>query len=297
MRKTLTILLLLVLPNILLAADGKPVRIGLVGDGPVAEATGGGFTVFLPIVGTAVGSTTFYTSIDISNATGRSVPVTYFFFNTGATLQKSGSFVTLRPYETLHEDDLIQYMLNRGFFTPAEVGSPANLFGTLYLTFEDATFTQGNEASAVARVYNYQSGNSGPTFGLAYRAEVLRDGGGDTVRSVIRNTVGSSITGPPVRTNIAFQNKIIDANGMTTTAPITIQVSYYDSATGSLVRQDTVGPLGPGQSGGTIGTNGLGLPAGSILVIAKRISGTAQFSGWVSVLDDATKDGSFFLMQ
>lgn len=294
LRKILTILLFLLAFS---QVEGRPLRISPDGHGTMA--TGGGYSIFLPIVGTAVGSTTFYTSIDVTNTTDQSVDVSFFFFNTNASIKKSGHFATVGPRGNFHRDDLIEYLVGEGVLSEAETGAPRNIFGSLYLTFESAAFTEGTEGSAVARIYNYAAGTSGPTLGQAYRADVLRDGAARRVSSILRSTAGAAVSGPVLRSNIAFQNKIIDENGSSTSDPITLEVKYYDAGSGELLRTDIVGPLSSGQSSPTINTLTLGLPssANAILVVATRTAGSAQFGGWVSVLDTGSSDSSFYLMQ
>ncbi len=280
------------------ADDRKPVRYSGPGVSSTAEAIGGGFSVFMPIVGKVVGSTIFYTSLDVTNHAAQSVSVTFFFFNTDGTIQKSGTLTTLGPYGTFHKDDIFQYFVQTGVLTSGQIG---NIFGTMIVTFDNASFTKGTEAAAVARVFNYTSGSSGPTIGLAYRGDVLETAGAHSLKSVLRNTTSSnSANGPVVYTNIGLQNKVIDDSGNTTTAPVTLELDFYDPSTGSLVKTVNVGPLGPGQS--TILSNVWGLYAlpgtlESVVLVVTSTAGTAQIGGWVSVLDGSTRDGSFFLMR
>ncbi len=283
----------------LIAAERRPVRLTVGERGVVPQVIGGGFTVFLPIVGKVVGSTIFYTSLDVANASNQSVPVTYFFFNTDGSISKSGSLTTLPPRGNFHRSDFIQYMVDQGILTSTQGG---NIFGTMLLTFDNASFTEGTEASAVARIFNYYpSGTSGPTIGLAYRADVLQTNGAARLSSGIRNTVGSnSQNGPVVYTNVGFQNMVIDDAGNSTTGAVMIRVEVFDPGTGQLLTTRDIGPLGPGQS--TIVSNVWAtwqLPAvtESAILVATRTAGTAQISGWVSILDSTTRDGSFFLMR
>jgi len=283
----------------LIAAERRPVQLTIGKRGAVPEAVGGGFTVFLPIVGKVLGSTIFYTSLDVTNTANQSVPVSYFFFNTDGSIAKSGSLTTLAPVQNFHRDDFIQYMVERGILTSSQA---ANIFGTLLLTFDNASFTEGTEASAVARIFNYYpSGTSGPTIGLAYRGEVLQTNGAHKLSSVIRSTVRSNIqNGPVVYTNVGFQNMVIDDAGNSTTGAVTIRVQVFDASTGLLLTTRDVGPLGPGQS--TITSDVWGawqLPATteSAILVATQTAGTAQISGWVTILDSTTRDGSFFLMR
>ena len=56
------------------------------------------------------------------------------------------------------------------------------------MTFTNATFTNGNEASVTARIYNYLDPGKKPAVNLAYRGAVLRKNGRHSLSSVINNT-------------------------------------------------------------------------------------------------------------
>jgi hypothetical protein len=257
-----------------------------------------GFSVDMPVVTRVQGaSTTFYTALTVTNNTGAPTSVTFEYISADYTIDASGILVAnLVGHGTFHTDDVIQYFSGQGFLTGAQASST---FGSLLLNFSASAFTTGNEASAVARIYNYQTAGQRPSIGFAYRGNVLHQNGPHTVSSVIRNTAGLT-SGPDLSTNLGLENVGIDDSGAVNTDPVTIQLSFYDGATGAAIGGQPTYTLKAGQI--TQINNAwttFGLPAGTheALVVARETAGTAQISIYVALKDNATNDVSFLFGQ
>lgn len=257
------------------------------------------FSVDLPIVTHAIGATaTFYTSMDVTNNTAQPTGVNFEYVSSDLTVDVSGTLVAaLGTRGNFHTDDVLGTLASQGAITSAQA---ANGFGTLLLTFMSPSFTTGNEASVTVRVYNYLTAGQKPSVGLAYRGVVLRKNGSHSLSTVINNTTGLTGTVPSVVTNLGLENVGINDAGLGDGTPITLQLTFYDPATGNAVGPQPTVTLGPGQ---VTQLNDLwsryALPgsATSLLVVATETAGTAQIRGYVSIKDTATNDGSFFFMQ
>src|SRR5579872_2629608 len=130
-----------------------------------ATDQGGGFSIDLPVVGRVQGATTtFFTSLDISNNTPQSTDVEFAFTPADGSAVRSGALASLNGFDNLHIDDFLASLQSAGLITPNQA---QNSFGTLLLTFTNPAFHAGTEASAVARVFSMAPG--GGTYGLAYR--------------------------------------------------------------------------------------------------------------------------------
>jgi hypothetical protein len=259
-------------------------------------ATGAGFSVDFPIVGRVRGaSTTFFTSLDVTNNTALPTDVDFFYTPADGSATRSGTLGTLQGFEDIHTDDFLQTLIDSGVITPNQGDSS---FGTLLLTFNNPTFTKGTEATAVARVYNFVSGTSGPTFGLSYRAQPLHTVGAHSLTSVARRT-------SDLVTNIGVENVGIDDSGNSVSGPITVRVSFVDPSTGAAVGTQPTFNLAPGQVVqindvlNNAETNAFQFPAGttSVIVFVDEIAGNSQISGYAVQKDITTNDGSFVLMQ
>ena len=257
------------------------------------------FSVDLPVVTHAVGaSATFYTSMDVTNNTAQPTGVNFEYVSSDLAVDVSGTLVAvLGSRGNFHTNDVLGTLASQGAITQAQA---TNGFGTLLLTFTNPSFTTGNEASVTVRVYNYLTPGQKPSVGLAYRGIVLRKNGSHSLSTVINNTTGLTDNTPSVVTNLGLENVGINDNGQGDAVPITLQLTFYDPATGNQVGPQPTVTLGPGQ---VTQLNDLwsryGLPASatSLLVTVAETSGTAQIRGYVSVKDTMTNDGSFFFMQ
>jgi hypothetical protein len=258
--------------------------------------TGAGFSVDFPVVGHVHGaSTTFLTSLDITNNTAQPTDVDFFYTPADGSATRSGTFGTLQGFDDIHSDDFLQSLVDTGVITSNQAD---NSFGTLLLTFNNPSFTRGTEATAVARIYSFAAGTSGPTYGLSYRATPLHTDGAHSLASVARSTSG-------LVTNIGIENVGIDDSGNSVSAPITVRLSFFDPSTGTEVGTQPTFNLAQGQVIqindviNNAGKNAFQLPAEttSVIVFVDEIAGSSQISGYAVQKDIATNDGSFVLMQ
>jgi hypothetical protein len=258
--------------------------------------TGNGFSVDFPIVGRVRGaSTTFFTALDITNNTSQPTNVDFFYTPADGSATTSGTLGTLQGFDEIQTDDFLQSLVDSGIISS---NLAASTFGTLLLTFDNPTFTKGTEVSAVARIYSFVSGTSGPTFGLSYRANPLHTSGAHSLAGVARRTANSV-------TNLGVENVGIDDSGNAVSGPVTVQLSFFDPATGAAVGTQPTFNLAPGQMiqiNDVINeaeTNAFQFPAGttSVIVFVDEVAGNSQISGYTVQKDIVTNDGSFVLMQ
>ena len=257
---------------------------------------GGGFSVDLPVVARTRGfSTTFFTSLDITNNTAQPTDVDFSYTPADGSATRSGSFGTLLGFDSMHTEDVLLSLVSAGIMPP---GQAENTFGTMLLTFDNPAFRTGNEATAVARVWSFASGSAGPTNGTAYRAQPLHTGGAHALAGLLRN-------GDGLLTNIGIENVGIDDAGNPVDAPVTVHLTFVDPRTGAPVGTQPTFVLAPGQMTQVSdifnvgGTNAYQLPAGapSLIIIAAAAAGTSQVAGFVVWKDTGTNDGAFVLMQ
>lgn len=264
----------------------------------VALPAFGSFSVDLPVVTRVQGATTFfYTGLTVTNNSAVPTDVLFEYISADYAIDVSGTLVSgLAGHTSFHQDDLIQYLSTQGFLTSAQAASS---FGSLLLNFSASAFTAGNEASAVARIYNYQTTGQRPSIGFAYRGRVVFKKGKHSVASVIRNTAGLT-SGPDISTNLGLEDVGVNDTGAVDTNPVTIQLAFYDGTTGAPVGGNPSYTL---KSGQIVQINNAwsayGLPAGTheVLVVATETAGTAQIGGYVVLKDNATNDTSFFFME
>jgi len=256
------------------------------------------FAVDLPVVVHAQGATTvFYTSLDVSNHTNATTTVMFEYISSDLAVDANGTFPQLGPHGNFHTDDILGYLASNGFITAAQASSG---FGTMLITFANPAFVTGNEASASARIYNYLNSGQTPSVGLAYRAAVLTLNGAHTVSTVIQDTTTSGGGGPSISTNLGLEDVGIDDAGQVDTNPITIQLTFYDPATGAQVGQQPTISLRSGQVtqiNNVWAAYGIPTSTHNVVAVATETSGAAQIRGYVSLKDTSTNDGSFFFMQ
>jgi hypothetical protein len=255
------------------------------------------FNVDLPVVTHVQGATTtFYTSLDITNHTGASTGVSFEYISSDLAVDATGSLPPLAPHGNFHTDDILTYLASHNFITPAQGASG---FGTMLITFSNPTFTNATEASATARIYNYLNAGQRPSVGLAYRAIPLSLNGSHTVSTVIQDT-SATASGASIVTNLGLEDVGINDAGQVDTNPITIQLTFYDPATSAQVGPQPTVTLKSGQVtqiNSVWAAYGLPTNMNNLVVVATETAGTAQIRGYVSLKDTATNDGSFFFMQ
>jgi hypothetical protein len=259
-------------------------------------AQGGGFSVDLPVVARTRGfSTSFFTSLDITNNTAQPTDVDFAYTPADGSATRSGSFGTLLGFDNMHTEDVLLSLASAGIMPP---GQADNTFGTMLLTFDNSAFRTGSEATAVARVWSFARGNAGPTNGTAYRAQPLHTGGAHVLAGLVRNGEG-------LMTSIGVENLGIDDAGDPVEALLTVRLTFFDPGTGAPVGTQPTFVLAPGQMTqisnilDVDGTNAYQLPpdASSLIVFAEATAGTSQIAGYIVWKDRETNDGTFVHMQ
>ena len=251
---------------------------------------------FIPIVTRVQGVTTFfYSSLDVTNHSGI-IPadVRYAFVSADNQFRREGSLVTLQPLTTFHTDDFVKLLADRGELTAAQ---SASLFGTLMLSASDPGFTSGNEISAVVRVWNYSSGSSGATLGLAFRAMPMQAARNDQLISIIRDTSRGG-SGPVLVTNLGIANTGLTASLAAASDAAEARLTFYDARSGAQIGDEHVYSLAPGQ---VMQLNDVfrqfTLPAADDVVArVDGADGGPQLAGYVVLKDNVSNDGSFFEM-
>lgn len=277
----------------------KSVTVVLLLFSSLATPLFGAFSVDLPIVTRARGaSTTFYTSIDITNHAPQPTDVSFEYISADLSISVSGTLVRNLPGRgNFHQEDLMLYLASAGAITEQQANST---FGTMLLTFENPSFVKGTEASATVRVYNFLNDGQRPSIGLAYRAVPMTKKGAHTLSSVISNTTSADPSIPSVVTNLGLENVGINDEGQPDATPITLQLTFHDPVTGSPVGPQPTVTLQAGQVNqinDVWARYSLPADAKNLLLVVTEVAGSAQIRGYVSVKDTFTNDGSFFFMQ
>jgi hypothetical protein len=261
---------------------------------PVLGVPLGGYSICFPVVTRVQGATTrFFTAVDITNNSSQSTPVTYSYLSSDGSISRSGTLTTLLSYDNYHSDDILASI---------DPNIPDS-YGTLLVTFTNGNFTFGNEATGVARIYNYQTPGALPSIGLAYRAEVLRQNGAHTLVSIIRDTNVPSASGPVLLTNMGLENVGIDDNGNAVpNTPSTLTLTFYDPATGNQVGPQPTVSLFPGQVlqiNDVFSTYNIPSNITSLIVFIDGPAGAGapQIDGYAVLKDVFTNDGSFYFLQ
>jgi hypothetical protein len=248
---------------------------------PRVTQSGNGFSVDLPIVGRVHGiNTTFFTSLDVTNNTSSSTGVVFTWIPANGSAARSGTLTTLGGFDNLHVDDFIGSLASAGL-----IAAPNDTFGTLLLTFTNPAFRNGTEATAVARIYSFVPGSSGATYGLGYRAPALQTNGAHSLSSIVRGGNG-------LVANLGIENVGIDDAGNPDNTPVTVQLTFFDPATGAQSGNPQLFTLNAGQ---VMQLNDVA--KSNLIAFVDEVSGTAQIRGYVVMKDAATNDGSLVFMQ
>ncbi|HEY7864158.1 MAG TPA: hypothetical protein VIE39_10885 [Thermoanaerobaculia bacterium] len=271
------------------------------------------YSVELPFAVSVQGSALFRTAVDFTNNTSANNVIARFqysyicsastcptvngFFRTNPS--DSRAAITLQAFDTFHQDDFVAWMAGEGLLQP---GAAAGSIGTVLVTFDGLPSAQGWEGVASARTYNRlveTDANQG-TVGFAYNASLFFDSASEALVAVIRDTKASPGIAGAIRTNLGIRNT--DVNG--SNQNVSVQLSFYDTATGNLMPQTfTFSNLQPGETRQITDVwNSLTIPASvtSMIVFADVLNPTQTsptIEGYINLVEDRnTKDASFFPM-
>jgi hypothetical protein len=249
----------------------------------------------IPIVTQVQGATFYRTSITIANGnpaitTGLDLMLSYRSPVDGSFQIAHLTPQPLGPHRVQFYDDVIQAFKNGGAIRAQDAG--AALYGTLLVTFDDLNIRA--EAVAVARTYSPASGG---TLGIAYAGRCFCStgslfrvlGGG---RSGVFGNDGST------RANLGIVNEGFGNSD--------VRVTYYDGATGVLLKQFLVSDLvhHPLEENEVYQINNIfsdpAIPS-SVNTLVVQIEDTLHndqyISGYLVQLDNVTNDGSFFFLE
>jgi hypothetical protein len=298
LRAAAPILTLLVVAPALFAEPSDAPRRGAIVRKGVAQTS---YSVEVPIVTRIQGTAFFKTAIDISNNTN-SNGVTATFQYAYTRTSDNGFFrtvpqaLTLNAVDNFHHDDFVQYMGSLGILQP---GAADSSFGTLLVTFENLPSDDGWEGTVFARTYS-PAPVGGGTNGIAYAGSLFFESASVTLVATIRDTLPSPTEAGALRTNIGIRST--DVTGTTNNA--TVDLSFYDTVTGTRVGNIlTLSGLRPGevrQINNVYTAASISTDVTSVIVFAdvrNPSTSTPTIEGYVNILDDATKDGSFFEMK
>jgi len=265
----------------------------------LASSAFAGYSVDLPIVAGLQGvSTRFYTSLDITNWTTQATDVSFEYISTDYTVEAHGTLVTgVGGHGNFHTDDIIAFLASKGFLTADQA---KNSKGTLLLTFTNPAFLEGSEATATVRTYNFLTTGQTPSVGYSYRGFVVRGEGSHTVSAVIGDTSTAGGGVPVVITNLGVEDVGVNDQGQVDTGPVTVQLTFYDPASGNQVGPQPTVTLRSGQVtqiNNVWTTYNLSHTAQNLLVTMTETAGTAQIRGYVILKDVSTNDGSIFFAQ
>jgi hypothetical protein len=296
LRAAAPILALLVLAPALSAEPSSAPRRGAIVRKGVAQTS---YSVEVPVVTRIQGTAFFRTAIDISNNTNDNGVTATFQYSYRRT-SDNGFFrttphtLTLDAVFNFHQDDFVQYMGSLGLLQP---GAADSSFGTLLVTFENLPSIQGWEGTVTARTYSPAPG--GGTNGIAYAGTLFFESASSTLVATIRDTLPSPTEAGALRTNLGIRNT--DING--TTNAVIVDISFYDVVTGTRVGDILSRSLQPGEVHQISNVFAVAaIPSSVVSVIAfadvrNPTSTSPTIEGYVNILDDATKDGSFFEMK
>jgi len=281
-------------------ADGA--RAGLVRKSAAALCNGICFSAEVGVVTRVQGTAFFRTSIDISNnLTNQSILATfqYTYVSNNQVFHTAPQTLTLISLSNFHQDDIVAYLGTLGLLQP---GADQSSFGSFLVTFDNLPSKNGWEGTVTARTYSPASGTG--TNGIAYPGTLFFESANQTLVGTIHDTRPAPTFAGALRTNLGVRNT--DLNGLGDTNPVTVQVTFWDVTEGSATNGQKVGQdqiisgLVPGevhQINDVFVTAGIPNTVTSCIVFVDVIAPTAGFptvEGYINILDDNTKDGSYY---
>lgn len=193
------------------------------------------------------------TSIDLINNTNQSgVLASYQFSYTcfASTCSPQGGFyrtlvqqIALPPFGAFHQDDFVQYLATFGLLQP---GADQGAIGTLLVTFSNLPSSSGWEVNAIGTTYFPIFGNDPfqGSSGFAYNASLFFDSADTTLIGFARDTTAS----PTVVGSLLSQVGIRNTDILGTNQNVTVDLSFYDTATGARVGNlVTLADIRPGE--------------------------------------------------
>ncbi len=294
----------------------------------IGTASATSYSAEVPVVTRIQGTAFFRTSVDINNNTNQPITVEYQFsytcLSSGCAAAPNNFFRTtvqsfpLAALANFHQDDFVDYLNSQGLL---QTGAEQGTIGSLLVTFSGVTafgtggVILGSEASVVARTYNHLDENtpSSATVGFAYNASLFFESADTTLIGTARDTKAAPSLPGTLRSNVGVRNT--DING--TQTDVTVQLSFYDTATGQRVGNVMTlsGVRGTGMQPGEVQQipdifTAAAIPSGvhQIIVFVDNPAPTGTsptFEGYVTIVDGGsstsgsaagvkTQDASYF---
>jgi hypothetical protein len=284
-------------------AQAGEARPGLVRKNTAAVCNGICYSAELAVVTRVQGTAFFRTSIDISNnLSNQSILATYqytYVFN-GQVFHTAPQTLTLLALSNFHQDDIVAYLGTQNLLQP---GADQSSFGTFLVTFDNLPSKNGWEGTVTARTYSPDPSGVG-TNGIAYPGTLFFESANQTLVGTIRDTLPAPTFAGALRTNMGIRNT--DINGLGDAFPVTVQVTFWDVTEGSPTNGQKVGQdqilsgILPGEVSllnDVFVTAGIPQSVTSCIAFVDVIAPTSGFptvEGYINILDNDTKDGSFF---
>jgi len=247
----------------------------------------------VPIVTQVQGAAFYRTSLAISNAGPTSFLVITFVYRSPVDNTIQHPVYLQSALETSHafaSDDIVEFFKNNSDMRTADKTAP--LFGSLVIELPDVT--DATDVSVIARTYSPGPGGNG-TMGIAYLGRPNSPSTRAFSRMVTTVRNGAFGQDGNARANIGFINYSNFA--------IDLKVEYKNTDTGASLKSFTlssaVGHLLESHEVvqlGNIFSDAALAGVSRILVTVTPIQPSQSFSGYAVQLDNATNDGSFFLM-
>jgi hypothetical protein len=266
-----------------------------------APATAAGYSVQLNIVTRVQGTSFFRTAVDISNNTttdGVVASYQYCYTLNGAYqgCTDSNQSIVLHPLDNFHTDDIVAYLGGLNLLVP---GAADLSFGTFIVTFSGLPTGNGWEGTVTGRTYSpfdQNDPNSG-TVAIAYPGSLFFESATGSLVGIVRDTRPAPTDAGALRTNLGITN----TDALASHAPVQVQVSLYDTATGARVGNILSRTLQPGE---VTQINDLFTSAAvpnnvvSCIVFVDTVgplpNPAPTIEGYVNILDGGTQDGAYF---
>lgn len=252
----------------------------------------------IPIVTQVQGVVFYRTSVTISNGSATlTTPVTmYFYYRSPA----DGSFhfavveltPLLGPRRVRFFDDIVQAFKDAGVIRSQDVNQP--LFGSLLVDFESIPESKKFETAVIARTYSPATG--GGTLGIAYagRCFCLTGSTGRVISSARSGVFGNDGS---TRSNLGIVNEGFGESD--------VRISYYDGATGVLLKQFLVSSkaghiLGEGevyQINNIFGDSAVPDSTTTMVVELDALDPDVFVTGYGVQLDNTSNDGAFYFFE
>ncbi|HEY3203187.1 MAG TPA: hypothetical protein VGL03_05955 [Thermoanaerobaculia bacterium] len=280
-------------------------RTGVAHKSTSALCNGICYSAEVAVVTRVQGTAFFRTSIDISNNTTQPITATFqytYVFN-NQVFHTAAQTIQLAAVDNFHQDDIVQYLGVLGLLQP---GADQSSFGTFLVTFDNLPSKVGWEGTITARTYSPDPTGIG-TNGIAYPGTLFFESANQTLVGTIHDTRPAPTIAGALRTNLGVRNT--DLNSLGDANPVTVQVSFFDVTEGSATNGQQVGQtlqiagLLPGevhQINDVFTTAQIPANVTACIVFVDVIAPTTGFptvEGYINILDDDTKDGSYFEMK